>query len=339
MVPLMEAVAMEVQMAGGKPNMFLESDRVGRSFYKDVPDKYLEIEPRYFADWLKHTDVWIGLPTSEDSKALIEGIPMERMVKAAQAGSFFADVMNSLPVREVDLDLPTKSAAENSGMDLAKYQEVMFSGINADYDAISAKGMRLQSMLKAAKQIRITTPSGTDITFSMAPGRGIFLDDGMVTANEAKATTFTERYVLLPGGSVYFAPQETSINGKVVVPRTNCRYSKYDKISFDVKNGKKVNVNAGSNSACFESAAKAFTGQHDMFGAVWIGLNPGLKVVEDDKANFRHTNIAGLVSIGFGDNRQYGGSLTSVGGAFFNLTNATMTADGKTIVKDGKLVF
>jgi hypothetical protein len=75
-----------------------------------------------------------------------------------------------------------------------------------------------------------------------------------------------------------------------------------------------------------------------MFGSVWIGLNPGLHLVETEKANFRFTNIAGLVSIGFGDNRVYGGSLDSVGGAYFALTNATMTVDGKTIVKDGKLV-
>ena len=33
MIPLMEAVAIEVQKAGGFPNMMLQSDRVARSFY------------------------------------------------------------------------------------------------------------------------------------------------------------------------------------------------------------------------------------------------------------------------------------------------------------------
>lgn len=339
MIPLMEAVAIEVQMVGGKPNMFLDSDRVGRSFWKDVPEKFLEIEPRYYADWLKHTDVYIFLPGTEDSKALFADIPAERMVKAGKASSFFMDVLNSLPVREVDIDYPTRSAAEIAGMDLTAYQKLMFEGINADYDAISSRGAKLQSLLKQARQLRITTPAGTDLTFAMAPGRGVFLDDGMVTAEEAKAKTFTERYVLLPGGSIYFSPLETSANGRVVVPRTNCRFSAMDKATFDVKDGKMVNFNGGSNGPCFDEMWKAFTGQHDIFGSVWIGLNPGLRVVEDEKANFRHTNIAGMVSIGFGDNRQYGGALTSVGGSGYALTNATVTADGKTIVKDGKLIF
>ena len=339
MIPLMEAIAIEVQMNGGKPNIFLESDKVSRSFYKDVPDKYLEIEPRYFGEWMKHMDVFIGLPTMDDRKAVTSDIPTERRVKAAQASEFFIGMINSLPVREVDIDFPTQSSADIAGMDLASYQKLMFAGINADYDAISLKGTKLQSILRSAKQIRVTTPAGTDITFSMAQGRGVFLDDGIVTPQEAKAATFTERYVLLPGGSVYFAPLETSANGKVVVPRASCRFSKPDKLSFDVNQGKRLNVNAGANSACYQTTWKAFTGQHDTFGAIWIGLNPELRVVENDKANFRHTNIAGLISIGFGDNRQYGGSLSSVGGAGFELTNATMTADGKTIIKDGKLVF
>jgi hypothetical protein len=36
-IPLMEALAIEVQKAGGFPNLLLSSDSVTRSFYRDVP--------------------------------------------------------------------------------------------------------------------------------------------------------------------------------------------------------------------------------------------------------------------------------------------------------------
>ena len=48
-IPLMEALAIEAQKAGGLVNMFLSSDLVLRSYFVDVPEEYLEIEPRYLA--------------------------------------------------------------------------------------------------------------------------------------------------------------------------------------------------------------------------------------------------------------------------------------------------
>ena len=122
-----------------------------------------------------------------------------------KAAHFFGDMLNSLPLRVVSLDYPVKGDAEAAGMNLAEYKKLMFEGINTDYEAISQCGTKLQGFLRSAKQIRVTTPAGTDITFAMAPGRGVYLDDGIVTDEEAKSKTFTERAERsLPGGSGLF---------------------------------------------------------------------------------------------------------------------------------------
>ena len=339
MVPLMETIAIEVQMTGGMPIMFLESDRVARTMLKDVPDKYLEQVPRFYAEWLKHANVYIGLPSYEDPKSVNAGIPAERFAKFSKTNDFFAGVINSLPIREVDIDFPTKAAAEINGMEFPVFQKVMFDGINADYEAISAQGSKLQTMLQSAKQIRITSPSGTDLAFSMAPDRGVYLDDGIVTGEEAKSKMFTARYVALPGGSVYFAPLETSANGKVVIPRMRCRYNRMNNVTFEFKDGRMQNFKAASQADCFQEIMNAYTGPKDMFGSVWFGLNPSLRNVEDDKADLRQFNTAGMVHIGIGDNRQYGGVNNSNSGYTFPITNATVTVDGKTVIKDGKLVL
>ena len=339
MIPLMEAVAIEVQKAGGFQNMILNTDRVTRSFYTEVPDKYLEQEPRYWAEWLKQTNVFIGLPSTEDNKALIEGVSDERFAKISKGGEFFGDILNTLPVRVVSIGFPTKKDAENVGMDFPAYEKIMMEGINADYSAISAQGEKLRQMLKNAKQIRITSQAGTDMTFSLAPNREVFMDDGIVTAEEAKSTLIAQRIASLPGGSIYFAPLETSANGKVVVPKDMCRYAPLTNYRFDFKNGMMQNFKAATGGNCFEESMKPYTGAKEMFGAVWIGLNPMLRIVEDGKANFRPFNAAGMVNIGIGDNRFYGGSNTSTGGNSFPITNATVAIDGKIVVKDGKLVF
>jgi len=339
MVPLMEAIAVEVEMNGGFPVITLESDRVLRAQQVDVPEKYLEQEPRYFAEWLKHANVYISLPGVVDVKALYGDVPAERSAKINKAGHFFSDVLNALPIRLVSLDFPAKADAELAGMTFDDYQKMMFQGMSADYESISQKGRQLQTMLKSGKEMRITSSAGTDLTVKLAPSRPIFVDDGIVTEEEARSTSFIGRVASLPSGSALFAPLETSAQGKIVVPRANCRFGPYDRVTFDLKDGKMLNINSYGNQACFAEFDKNNSGQHDVLGIISIGLNPGLRVVEDGKANFRNGNIAGIVGLSFGDNRIFGGTLNSIGGHGYSLTNATVTIDGKPVVKDGKLVF
>ncbi len=49
-IPLMEAIAIEAQKAGGMTNLFLSSDSVTRSYYRDVPADYLARTPASFGD-------------------------------------------------------------------------------------------------------------------------------------------------------------------------------------------------------------------------------------------------------------------------------------------------
>jgi len=339
MIPMMETMAIEVMMAGGMPVMILGSDRVGRAFLKDLPESYLDQVPTFWGDWYKHANVYIGLPYYEDPQAVTKDIPVDRFEKYSKSFEFFTSVINSLPIRDVGIIFPTKSAAELDGMDLASYSKNIFDGINADYNLISQHGAKLQKILQAAKTVRITTPLGTDITFSTAPGRQIFVDDGIVTEEEGRSKIYTARYVQLPAGSVYFAPLETSANGKVVVPRTRCKWDRYKDVSFELKDGKMTNLKGGPFAECLNEEFRPFSGPKDVFGSVWIGLNPSLKNVEDDKADLRHFNTAGMVHIGLGENRLYGGANNSTTGITFPISNATVTVDGKVIVKNGKLVF
>jgi aminopeptidase len=339
MVPLMEAVAVEVWMSGGLPTMILETDRAQRAQMKDMPEKYLEQEPRFFAEWLKNANVYISLPSVEDMKGVFGDIPAERSAKADKAGHFFGDLLNSLPLRLVSLDMPTKEDADRVGMNFDDYQKLMSEGMNANYDAIAETGRKVETMIKTGKELHITTPAGTDFTVKLAGSRPVLVDDGIVTEEEARSTSFLARTASLPSGSIFFAPLESTAQGKVFVQRANCRYGPYDKVSFDMKDGKMLNLNSYSNQNCVAEYDKNNSGQADMLGGISIGLNPGLRVVEDGKANFRNGNIAGIVRLNFGDNRIFGGTLDSVGGHNYTLTNATVMIDGKTVVKDGKVAL
>ena len=51
--------------------MFLDSDKFERALYTEVPEKYLELQPTYFVDWVKRMNVFIGLPGSRTRRLLL----------------------------------------------------------------------------------------------------------------------------------------------------------------------------------------------------------------------------------------------------------------------------
>ena len=184
--------------------------------------------------------------------------------------------------------------------------------------------------------MRVTTAAGTDVSFSVGQ-RPVVVGDGMVTEEEAKAKMFLMRGAALPDGQVTVAPIETSANGKVVIPKSTCNFAPMTNVSFDLKNGKMENFKAATGADCFAKQMAPYVGPKDMFGGFSIGLNPALKVNEDT-ADFRPDVGAGVVGISIGGNEYAGGSNKTFGGAYFQITNATVEIDGKVVVKDGKLV-
>ncbi len=336
-IPLMEALAVEAQKAGAFVLMFLSSDIVERSYFVDVPEEYLGIEPRFIAEWVKTIDVMISLPGVEDFKAVYADIPEARFAKASQAAQFMQKTFNEAKIKVVGIGYPTKEEAANNKIDFPTFQKMHWAAVNADYKQISEKGSTLKAILKGAKSVRVTSPAGTDFTFS-AGDRPIFVDDGIVTAEKAQSKFFVERIATLPGGSVFLAPIETSANGKVVVPKTQCRFEPMTGVFFEFKNGKMQNFKAEKGSESFNETMAPYTGPKDMFGTISIGLNPELKVMEDG-GDYRPDNAAGIVWISIGANRMIGGNNDTMGGFGFPVVNATVSVDGKTIVKDGKLVL
>lgn len=336
-IPLMEAVAIEAQKAGGMVTMFLNSDRVWRSFNVEVPEEYLDQEPQYFAEWLEHIDVWIGFPGAEDFKAVIADVPEARFAKAAKADQVIWDMLNESKIRSAFVNYPTREDAENVNIDFATLERMHWDAVDTDYESISEKGSRLESLLKGAKTMQVTTPAGTDLSFTVG-GRHVFVRDGIVTAEDSGSQLFFDRWISLPGGEVFLAPIETSANGKVVVPRGQCRFEPLTGVSFEFKDGKMEKFEAAEGGECFTDSMAPYTGPKDMFGGISIGLNPALEVI-DEGGDFRPSNAAGMVWISVGQNQLSGGANLEPGGFEFPLTGATVTVDGEVVVEDGQLAL
>ena len=338
-VDLMEALAIEARKQGAQVTMLLDSDKYERAVFTEVPEKYLDEQPTYFADWFKTINVFIGLPGVEDSKAVFADIPQERLAKANKAGQVISDVLNASGVRGVFVGYPTRSDAAVNQLDFPTYEKAFWDALDADFNRISQDGNKLKQMLQGAKTVRVTSPSGTDFTFSVGD-RAVFVDDGIMNDDKAKSASFVTRSVTLPGGTVSVAPIETSANGKVFVSHDQCMFKPLTGESFDFNQGNLEHYKAENGAQCYAEAIAPYDGPKEMFGFFQIGLNPGARIIENP-GDYRPQNAAGLVIIGTGDNQIMGGNnkVKGGGGFTFPIVNATVTIDGKTVIENGKLTL
>jgi leucyl aminopeptidase (aminopeptidase T) len=332
LVPEMEVLAVEVQKAGGFPMLFLDSPHLTRALYAEAPDEaFKKIPTAYERFAAQNVAVAFVLPNGEDFASLRQVDRRATVDEAfAKAGSATQAERNKGMTRTLLIGLPTPSDTASIQMDYAAYEKMSWDAIEADYSAMAAKGQEIKRTLESAKRLHITSPEGTDFTVELGK-RPVIVNAGLV-APGTKGTT-AARTAGLPGGTVRFAPMESSANGKIRAAEDQCTKAIRDE-SVDVRNGMPENISAASDEQCLKDSFK----NAGRFGSVVIGLNSGIHYDHIPSYGPQLETSAGLVSLNFGSNQGLGGTNPPISGGWtVPLLNATVEADGKVIVKDGKL--
>ena len=334
LVPEMEALGAEVVKAGGRPILLLDSPRLTRTLYAEAPEESLNKQSTSYETFAaQHVAVAFYLPNGEDFATLRK---VDRRAKVDEAlarnDALTAPQRNRGITRALFIGIPTASDTASIQMDYAPYEAMTWKAIEADYGSIAAKGQEIKRILRNAKRLHITSPEGTDFTVQLGP-RPVIVAAGMVAPGTRGGEA--ARFSALPGGTVAFAPLETTANGKIRAAEDQCDQPVRDE-AVDVRNGMSKNVSSASDEECLKRSF-ADAGR---FGSIVIGLNPGIHFDHVPSYGPQLGNSAGVVSINFGNNKALGGVNPTVGGGWtVPLLHATVEADGKVIVKDGKLAL
>jgi leucyl aminopeptidase (aminopeptidase T) len=336
----MEAMAIAVQKRGGYPVLLLESPTVTHSYFAEVPERYLGRTPRAWQDFqASGVDVEFQLPVFENFLQTVSDIPAERQGKVVAAFTAGQTELTARQNRNRTRRLniaspPTAADAEQAHIDLPTYSRLYNAGLDANYQRIAENGRRIQTALRGARRVRITSPDGTDLTFAVGD-RPVVLDAGM--SRPGTEGLLAERTAQLPGGALRMAPVETSVSGTIHAPNDQCDHPVKNEV-IDVHGGMPVNVRASTDEACVRSAVQ----RAGRFGWVEIGLNPAMRV-KDPGVNLVGTLLdlgAGSVTVNFGTNQDLGGAnKTASGGWYIAIPHATVEADGKLVVRDGELAM
>jgi hypothetical protein len=229
--------------------------------------------------------------------------------------------------------------------------------IDIDYTALSARMKKTIRLLRSGI-VRVKTSEGTALQFHLGK-RPFNSQDGDASATRAaKAVVPADRTIRLPAGALRVAPEESTVQGRLVVPRA--RFDAFVatdlQLFFQYARGRATEVKCCDRQVPFPDAATAaplgsFVARYNdgvPFGEFAIGLNPKLVSLDGEgpMAPVGYGPGGGgalplnTVRVCVGDNLALGGNVRGVYGGpvrCFDLRNATVESDRGIVVRDEML--
>jgi leucyl aminopeptidase (aminopeptidase T) len=333
-VPLLEDLAVEVRKLGGHPLITLTSDKLRRRFVEDVPAKFDAQPPKFDLALAGLCDVQIQVEAT-DVGALV-GVPPARMAAQQKAAEGVNKKLLDRNVRVVSLGnglYPTAMLAKRFGMAQAQLRKVYEAGLEAGPAALTARGTKIQKSLGGGKELTLRSDDGTDVKMQIAR-RPVLLSDGVLTPEkEKKGGAACSTW--LPAGEVYLAPVAGTAEGTVFAPVVFWEGQEIRNLKLTFKAGKLTAMTAASGDDRLQAVYKAHSPGKEAFGAVDIGINPGVRAPAGSKlVSFV---AEGTVTVALGNNAWAGGDVGVAFGLSCHLPRCTLSVDGKPLVERGKL--
>ncbi|RPI72289.1 MAG: aminopeptidase [Ignavibacteriales bacterium] len=225
-----------------------------------------------------------------------------------------------------------RRAASAKGVRVATFpgitEDVMVRGMNADYNKIAKLTLKLKEILEKGKNIIVTAPSGTDISFSIE-GRKVIPSKGLFHKKGESGN--------LPTGETYLAPVEGTANGVFVVDGSMAGLGliKNANIRIEVENGFATKITGGTLAVKLKNQLDAVGKMARSIAEFGIGTNDSAKLsgvlLEDEK-------VMGTVHIALGNNVSMGGSVNVPLHLDGVIKKPTVYMDDRLLMKEGKLL-
>jgi leucyl aminopeptidase (aminopeptidase T) len=207
-------------------------------------------------------------------------------------------------------------------------EEIWSAGaMTTDYAALRAVAERLRDRMAVAKEVRVTSPAGTDVTMRIE-GRapkgwltGICRNAGEVSA--------------LPGGEVSLPPLEGTTEGVVVVERVMTDLGALDNpITWRIEKGEVAGIEGGEEASRLERYVDGVENARNI-GELGIGINPDARLTDNI---IESKKKLGTVHIAMGDSAGgYGGLVVSDLHLDGMVLDARIEFDGEVIMENGTL--
>ena len=330
---LMHELYVAVHKAGGKAVMELNIPEASKRAMMETPLEYLAKPNNYRLMQARTVDCYINLNSTPDAH-LFDDVPEERFAAVRQAGQPLNEANRSAHYRAVSLGqvggIPSFSYANSVNADHYEMTEMFWQAIDADYTNLNKLAENVAKKMSNEGRVQVTSAAGTNITFIL-DNSGARINCGMTdetVKRSGPASTW------LPAGEAYSSVAPNSANGSIVIPKLDFRGTKIKNLKMTFETGRLVNLTADNDAEMIQKALDASSGMKDVLSVFDIGLNPHSKPIGD----YLSYEMAGVVTLGIGNNSWAGGDISSDFSLDFQLKDVTVEINNQKIVGNGQLI-
>ena len=206
-------------------------------------------------------------------------------------------------------------------------EDTMKRTLRADYKEIEKRTKQMAAMIKGAKEARVVTELGTDITMSLA--RRIVKEDTGIISERGSSTN-------LPAGEAYLAPVEGTAKGTIVADGSCAGIGVIrEPIRIKVADGYATDISGGDEATALINLISPFGQDGRNIAELGIGTNDKAQLsgstLEDEK-------VMGTVHVALGDNSTFGGKCKAGIHIDGIINKPTLIADDRLIMENGKLM-
>lgn len=223
------------------------------AYYQVTPSKYLRIYPKHLHQLVMATDVIISIRSETNTRALSGVDPSKISLRSKMLQKIQEERMKK---RWCLTQHPTAAYAQEADLSLNQYRDFVYSAILLNWKRESLKTSRLKRILDRADEIRLEGER-TDLRMSVR-GRVFAPDDAEHN---------------LPGGEIFTAPIENSVEGQIYFDLPAIQSGKEDRdVELRLVNGKTVSAKASKNQDLLQAMINTDKGSRRI-GELGIGTN------------------------------------------------------------------
>jgi len=198
--------------------------------------------------------------------------------------------------------------------------------IEADYEACDRMGRKLGAVLAESKEVRITSPLGTDIRGEVK-GRPVQYETGLFKK--------PGQFAAFPDSEINISPVEGTAEGRAVIDVSimSVGVTMYDPVTLIIKGGKVVDIQGGPAARRFRDILDALGDEKAFnYAEFGIGLNPCARLAA---TNLEDLGRLGNCHCGIGSNFAIGGKILAPNHHDAMFKDASVYFDGKLVLDNG----
>ena len=329
-LPIATEIVYQVRAAGARPMLLFEDEDTYWRSVNSLPESKLGQVGSHEWKAMSEADAYVFIPGPSDITKIREAGKKYSAATGYNDEWYRRAKRNRLRGARLGLGYVTEPRAKSYGFDLEQWRAMVLDASSVDGQQIVRVGRKVTRALAKKGRLEITHPNGTRFSCDLV-GKPAGIEDGIITKEDLDAG---ENMANIPAGEAFVVPDEKSGDGTIVFDRPIAwlgRWIRDVRIAFD--GGRLTKFSASENEDLIRSEWEEAKGPKDLLGYLDIGLNPKAR-----SGFLQDAIVAGSLYVAVGSNDEVPGGRNKTDfylGA--SLTGATVTIDGRPVIRKGTL--